>query len=130
MNKQKMREKLNKAESRLEDIRERFDRLYDLADAQKQTLIALAMEKCGGCKVEDEFCKVSLCWAVQYGGGKNIELAPEPWKCKECGCTDANCSQCVESSGKPCRWVGPNRCSRCFDDDGNLKGSRKESLNV
>lgn len=26
-------------------------------------------------------------------------------KCKKCGCTDADCSGCVERTGRPCVWV-------------------------
>lgn len=33
--------------------------------------------------------------------------------CKVCGCTDRDCSQCIEASGVPCHWVAPRLCSRC-----------------
>ena len=33
--------------------------------------------------------------------------------CRECGCTDDNCEQCVEATGEPCTWVEPDLCSAC-----------------
>lgn len=33
--------------------------------------------------------------------------------CRVCGCTDADCSGCIERTGQPCHWVGPNLCSAC-----------------
>lgn len=36
-----------------------------------------------------------------------------PMRCRECGCTDEDCSECVETTGEPCYWVEPELCSRC-----------------
>lgn len=33
--------------------------------------------------------------------------------CRVCGCTDDDCSQCVEKTGAPCSWVEPDLCSAC-----------------
>lgn len=33
--------------------------------------------------------------------------------CRVCGCTDADCSQCVEKTGVPCHWVQADLCSAC-----------------
>lgn len=33
--------------------------------------------------------------------------------CRECGCTDLDCSQCIEKTGKPCYWVEEDLCSAC-----------------
>lgn len=38
------------------------------------------------------------------------ELEPS---CRVCGCTDDDCSGCVERSGEPCHWVEPDLCSAC-----------------
>ena len=35
--------------------------------------------------------------------------------CRVCGCTDFNCSQCIDATGKPCHWVEPDLCSRCAE---------------
>ena len=40
--------------------------------------------------------------------------------CIGCGCTDADCSQCIKKTGKRCYWVSPNKCSACFDEHGDL----------
>ncbi|MCE5185106.1 MAG: hypothetical protein LLF76_03155 [Planctomycetaceae bacterium] len=34
-------------------------------------------------------------------------------KCGVCGCTDYDCRQCVEKTGEPCWWFGPDLCSAC-----------------
>lgn len=33
--------------------------------------------------------------------------------CRECGCTDLDCSVCIEKTGHPCYWVEPDLCSAC-----------------
>jgi hypothetical protein len=33
--------------------------------------------------------------------------------CISCGCTDEDCSGCIEKTGSPCSWVTPNLCSAC-----------------
>lgn len=35
--------------------------------------------------------------------------------CRECGCTDDDCSECIEAQGEPCHWVEPDLCSRCAE---------------
>jgi len=37
----------------------------------------------------------------------------EKRKCRVCGCTDGDCRQCVEKTGKPCHWVEDDLCSAC-----------------
>lgn len=39
--------------------------------------------------------------------------------CNVCGCTDNDCSQCVEASGHPCFWIDDTEeiCSRCYADE-------------
>lgn len=34
-------------------------------------------------------------------------------KCRRCGCTDADCSGCIERTGRPCYWVEKDLCSAC-----------------
>jgi ParB/RepB/Spo0J family partition protein len=38
-----------------------------------------------------------------------------PGVCRVCGCTDEDCAQCVEATGRPCTWVEPDLCSRCAE---------------
>jgi hypothetical protein len=33
--------------------------------------------------------------------------------CRICGCTDDDCSQCIEKTGEPCYWQEPDLCSAC-----------------
>jgi hypothetical protein len=37
----------------------------------------------------------------------DVELYPprQPASCRVCGCTDADCSGCIERTGQPCMWV-------------------------
>jgi len=35
--------------------------------------------------------------------------------CRECGCTEGNCPQCIEKTGEPCVWVEQGLCSACAD---------------
>lgn len=42
-----------------------------------------------------------------------FQKAPSVRTCRECGCTDENCSQCVEKTGGPCQWVEADLCSAC-----------------
>jgi len=43
-----------------------------------------------------------------------VSSPPPPRRCRVCGCTDDNCSQCVEQTGEPCHWVSPTLCSACI----------------
>lgn len=33
--------------------------------------------------------------------------------CRVCGCTDEDCSQCIDETGGPCNWVEADLCSAC-----------------
>jgi hypothetical protein len=37
-------------------------------------------------------------------------------RCRVCGCTDDDCTQCVEANGEPCHWVEADLCSRCAEE--------------
>ena len=50
--------------------------------------------------------------------------APHARSCRACGCTDADCTGCVERSEQPCYWVGPDLCSACDDWAGHTVASR------
>lgn len=34
--------------------------------------------------------------------------------CRVCGCTDNDCSGCIERTGEPCSWVEEDLCSACY----------------
>jgi len=44
---------------------------------------------------------------------ERTERKAEPQKCRVCGCTDDDCSGCIERTGQPCHWVAPDLCSAC-----------------
>jgi hypothetical protein len=35
-------------------------------------------------------------------------------RCRECSCTDDDCSGCIERTGEPCYWVAADLCSACI----------------
>lgn len=52
-----------------------------------------------------------------------VELTIEILKprCRNCGCTDMDCSQCIERTGEPCHWVEDDLCSACVSRTSYLK---------
>jgi PRTRC genetic system protein E len=42
-----------------------------------------------------------------------IENKSSVRKCRICGCTDGDCSQCIEKTGQPCHWIAEDLCSAC-----------------
>lgn len=38
---------------------------------------------------------------------------PNVRACRVCGCTDADCTQCIRTTGSPCSWVAADLCSAC-----------------
>jgi hypothetical protein len=38
-------------------------------------------------------------------------------RCRVCGCTDDDCHQCIEKTGKPCYWVEEDLCSACAGEE-------------
>ncbi|KKN07261.1 hypothetical protein LCGC14_1069010 [marine sediment metagenome] len=47
-----------------------------------------------------------------------LDNPPVLWTCRVCGCTNDDCSQCIEKTGEPCHWVEPDLCSACVDQVG------------
>ena len=39
----------------------------------------------------------------------------DQWACRQCGCTDIDCSGCIKRTGEPCHWVERDLCSACAD---------------
>lgn len=37
--------------------------------------------------------------------------------CCVCGCTEDDCSGCVERTGRPCAWAEPDLCTACAAED-------------
>lgn len=44
------------------------------------------------------------------GDNAAITLAGE---CAICGCTEADCRNCIARTGEPCHWLTPSLCSAC-----------------
>ncbi len=43
-------------------------------------------------------------------------------RCRVCGCTEDDCSQCIEKTGEPCHWVDADLCSACVPATGTSGG--------
>ena len=43
----------------------------------------------------------------------DLETKLSQRRCRICGCTDDDCSQCIERTGEPCHWVEEDLCSAC-----------------
>lgn len=43
----------------------------------------------------------------------DAEIAEIGAACRVCGCTDWDCTQCIERTGVPCSWVKSDLCSAC-----------------
>ena len=71
--------------------------------------------------VEDELEPKEAAGKKKKGGKKKAAAVR---KCRVCGCTDEDCSQCVEKTGEPCYWVEDDLCSACVnespDDDPDI----------
>ncbi|MET3035850.1 hypothetical protein ABXT08_07105 [Chryseobacterium sp. NRRL B-14859] len=48
----------------------------------------------------------------------------ESQTCSVCGCSDYDCRDCMQKTGKPCYWIEPNLCSACA---GTIKEIENES---
>lgn len=46
-------------------------------------------------------------------GAKVIHDKMEMRICRSCGCSDQDCSLCIERTGHPCSWVECDLCSAC-----------------
>lgn len=56
-----------------------------------------------------ERMRISKCRDV---GACTMEAHEAP-QCRVCGCTDDDCSGCVERTGQQCCWVEEDLCSAC-----------------
>lgn len=60
--------------------------------------------------------------AKNKGKPKKREVARS---CRVCGCTEDDCSQCIERTGEPCHWVEDDLCSACIEQTAKAKKGRK-----
>ena len=51
-------------------------------------------------------------------------------KCRVCGCTDDDCTVCVQRTGKPCHWVSEDLCSACANGFNTLIRVKRGNTNV
>ncbi len=51
----------------------------------------------------------------------------ESQTCSVCGCTDYDCRQCIEKTGKPCYWFEKNLCSACAETTTKIENGSENS---
>lgn len=54
-------------------------------------------------------------WRRRAVGGRTMTMDAASASCRSCGCTEADCSRCVERTGTPCSWAEPGLCSACVE---------------
>jgi ParB family chromosome partitioning protein len=96
-------------------------------DAAKSYLFETLLKKRGkfdSCK-KPELIDLFMKSGVELAGVVSEEILRKPDSprvsmtdesepaCRVCGCTEDDCSECVEATGEPCHWVEPDLCSRC-----------------
>lgn len=53
--------------------------------------------------------------AISFKNEEYVDLVEER-ECRVCGCTEDDCSQCIQKTGYPCHWVEADLCSACVDE--------------
>lgn len=77
------------------------------------TRIAIEASHEAACEqVARELEETSVPAAVQWPQFMILD-GDAPQQCRVCGCTDDDCSLCVERTGAPCSWVAEDLCSAC-----------------
>lgn len=83
-----------------------IQRILDSLDDGTLTIEENDMENCP-IKIEQFHAVPGLC-----RGFESIAYGVSAC-CRICGCTDLDCSGCIERTGSPCYWVSPGLCSAC-----------------
>jgi hypothetical protein len=99
-------------------------RLHLQPHQQRPDLDNLVKALCDAVHADD-----SHLWSIQAEkrwttGDGAIEVQPIYDACRECGCTEDDCSQCVEKTGEPCYWVEPGLCSACVPSSPSRTSAR------
>lgn len=85
------------------------------AKEQGRELEAKGLFRCHSC--EEDFPRDMATKEIdQYGRSLCPRCKAQVRACRVCGCTDDDCSQCVEAQGHPCHWVAADLCSRCQEE--------------
>jgi hypothetical protein len=64
---------------------------------------------------------------IQWVHGLGPHPSEKVRRCRVCGCTDDDCSGCIERTGVPCHWVKEDLCSACANL-GDEEANREEKL--
>lgn len=51
----------------------------------------------------------------------------EAQTCISCGCSDWNCTQCIDKTGEPCYWAEQDLCSACAEKTSDVKSIKNVS---
>lgn len=53
--------------------------------------------------------------SIVFDMGWQAAFDEDVQSCRVCGCTNTDCSRCIERTGRPCHWVEPDLCSACVE---------------
>ena len=109
----------------------------DVAEAvgdDRHTAELLAMKKAAAAERAEAIVKPTRWLPPPLRAGLDVagSLRPPTVRtCRVCGCTDDDCSICIERTGEPCHWVAGDLCSACVPtpDDGGEKPAAADSAN-
>ncbi len=103
-------------------------------EAQKQCAGVDPIIPGTGAKISDRILTASRSWFAKRPECVGTVLAVKERKCRVCGCTEANCTGCVERTGMACYWVSEDLCSACVSapatGDKPKKKAAGNSLNL
>jgi len=88
---------------------------FSRRDSRGKLWVACSECERGGNGDRDSYL-CSAGWTITNGGTSGCfcgTLLTRLRTCRVCGCTEADCSQCIARTGEACHWVEPDLCSAC-----------------
>lgn len=98
----------------------RIEQLERVINADENTTIQVQGEAGEPIAIEGDKLtgfKAGCSLAVELFSSFPVSMSSIERTCRECGCTDLDCSDCLERTGVPCHWVGDDLCSACTETE-------------
>lgn len=108
-------------ETFIEKLKAMETHLFGFTEVYKVKFLKLFEGKIG------KKCYLSSQWLIGYDSPQSQnfmkfvkdlddEYSDEIRKCRVCGCTEMDCTQCIEKDGHPCWWIEHDLCSSCVSN--------------
>ena len=97
----------------IKDLRKRVDRLLSNQQTPPDTAIDILFAfdravELSRSKAEDDTCQTIMATIESMANGlQGVQ------RCRVCGCTDDDCSGCIDRTGHRCHWIEKDLCSAC-----------------